>query len=82
MELSWKYNLFILQDVLPLVIVHPVWARTRPDQPNDTHTGWQFGQPDVPQSNPRGLGEFRFSDVTGDYVNGASYVRDLYDIAG
>jgi glutathionyl-hydroquinone reductase len=32
-----------LEDDISVSIVHPVWRRTRPDDPNDFHTGWFFG---------------------------------------
>lgn len=46
-----------LEDVIALSIVHPVWARTRPDE--DEHCGWQFrAQSDAPVTNPVGKGSF------------------------
>jgi glutathionyl-hydroquinone reductase len=32
-----------LQNAITVTVVHPVWQRTRPDDPNDLHTGWFFG---------------------------------------
>jgi len=31
-----------LTDVIGLSVVHPTWARSRPDDENDLHCGWQF----------------------------------------
>ena len=36
-------------------MTHPTWQRTRPDDPNDEHTGWTFASPDDPPfSSPTG----------------------------
>lgn len=32
-----------LEDVISYTVVHPTWRRTRPEDPEDTHTGWIFG---------------------------------------
>lgn len=44
-----------LQDVIGLSVTHPTWQRTRPDDPDDEHTGWTFASPnDPPFSSPTG----------------------------
>ncbi len=44
-----------LESVVDVAVTHPVWARTRPEDPNDTHAGWQFKQEsDAPVANPTG----------------------------
>ena len=45
-----------LEDAITVCVVHPVWARTRPDAgDDDTHAGWQFRAPhDPPVANPAG----------------------------
>lgn len=71
-----------LQDVIGLSVTHPTWAQTRPDDPEDHHTGWAFASPnDPPRSNPVGLGSFDCSGCIPDTVNGVAFVRDLYEIA-
>merc|ERR1712232_580139 len=72
-----------LDDVISISIVHPTWNRTRPDDPNDEHTGWHFKSPgDEPVSNSLGHGSFDCDDaLIPDTVNGAKTVRDLYELA-
>ena len=36
-----------LEDTITLTVVHPTWQRTRPELPDDLHTGWVFGKPAV-----------------------------------
>ncbi|GAX81783.1 hypothetical protein CEUSTIGMA_g9211.t1 [Chlamydomonas eustigma] len=77
-------NLKGLQDVIGLSIVHPTWQRTRPDHPEDHHTGWAFvSEGDEPlYSSPGGNGPFTNEGCIPDHVNEAKFVRDLYDMAG
>jgi len=72
-----------LDDVISISIVHPTWNRTRPDDPNDEHTGRHFKSPgDEPVSNSLGHGSFDCDDaLIPDTVNGAKTVRDLYELA-
>ena len=64
-------------------MVHPTWERTRPDDPNDGHTGWVFRSPDDPPiSNPAGKGCFSCVGCIPDPHNAAKSVRDLYELAG
>lgn len=70
-----------LEGVVGLSVAHPTWAKTRPG--DETHTGWQFKDPkDDPVSNPAGFGSFGCQGCIPDTVNGASFVRDLYEAAG
>ena len=71
-----------LENVIGMTVVHPTWARTRPDDEKDTHCGWQFGEPGVPVVSVSGNGSFAFDDVTPDPYCGAKYIRDLYDKSG
>jgi hypothetical protein len=44
-----------LQDVIGVSVTHPTWQRTRPDSPDDKHTGWAFVAPeDAPLSSSTG----------------------------
>lgn len=65
-------------------IVHPTWAKTRPDDESDAHCGWQFKNPgDSPVPNPLGHGSFECDDaLVPDTVNGCKSIRELYDLAG
>lgn len=35
-----------LDSVISMTIVHPTWRKTKPEDPEDTHIGWIFGNPD------------------------------------
>lgn len=72
-----------LQDAIAVSVVHPTWQRTRPDDPSDEHTGWTFRAPnDKPVSSSTGHGSFDCAGCVPDPVNGARFVRDLYERAG
>lgn len=61
-----------------LSVTHPTWQRTRPDQ--DGHTGWAFASPgDPPLSSSTGHGSFPCDGCVPDPINGARFVRDLYE---
>lgn len=71
-----------LEGAIGLSVTHPTWARTRPDNPEDKHTGWMFASPDGPPiSNPAGHGSFDCEGCIPDTVNKAKFVRDLYEMA-
>lgn len=60
---------------------HPVWQRTRPNDPDDTHTGWVFRSPeDLPLQNSAGRGQFDCEGCVPD-ERGTRSVRDLYEAA-
>jgi glutathionyl-hydroquinone reductase len=74
-----------LQDAITVTVVHPVWQRTRPDDPNDLHTGWFFGS-----SSEEGLtnadghgGPFptAFANNEPDPHGNAVSIRDVYERA-
>lgn len=70
-----------LQDVIGLSVTHPTWQHTRPGQ--DEHTGWAFAGPrDPPLSSSTGHGSFGCEGCIPDTVNGAKFVRDLYEKVG
>ena len=73
-----------LEGVISHSVVHPTWARTRPDDPNDEHCGWQFrAQGDAPVANSLGHGSFECdAALIPDTVNGFKTLRDLYESAG
>ncbi|KAI7842386.1 hypothetical protein COHA_004025 [Chlorella ohadii] len=74
-------NMKGLTDVIGLSVTHPTWQRTRPDQ--DEHCGWAFAAPgDAPFSSPTGHGSFACDGCIPDTVNGAKFVRDLYQKSG
>lgn len=71
-----------LQGMIGLSIVHPVFQRTRPNDPEDQHIGWVFANPkETPWlSGPSGLGQYSSEGAIPDTVNSAQYVRDLYEM--
>eukprot|EP00667_Euglena_gracilis_P013883 EG_transcript_14349 len=72
-----------LDHVVGLSVVHPTWQRTRPDNEEDEHTGWAFRAPtDPPLSSSTGHGSFPCDGCIPDPLNGAKFIRDLYDLAG
>ena len=72
-----------LESAISVSVVHPTWGKTRPDDDSDEHHGWQFKDvTDPPVSNPAGYGSFDCKGCVPDFVNGVSFVRDLYDKVG
>jgi len=71
-----------LQGVIGLSVTHPTWQRTRPEDEADQHTGWTFKAPtDPPLSSSTGHGSFPCDGCVPDPINGAKFVRDLYELA-
>jgi len=72
-----------LSDAIGHSIVHPTWARTRPDDQDDMHCGWHFRNPgDDPVPNSLGHGSNECDDANvPDSANGAKTIRDLYEMA-
>ena len=71
-----------LENAIGMTVCHPTWERTRPNDENDSHAGWVFGEPGVPKVSRLGYGNFVFDDIQPDTLNGATFVRDLYDMVG
>lgn len=59
-----------LQDAIPVTVVHPVFARSRPDNPEDQHVGWKFS---TAEQDPD------FPECTADPIFGAAFLRDIYE---
>jgi len=72
-----------LEDAIGYSVVHPTWNPTKPDDPEDAHTGWHFKNPgDEPLTNALGHGSFDCDDaLIPDTINGAKTIRDLYELA-
>ncbi|GLD92480.1 hypothetical protein PINS_up001039 [Pythium insidiosum] len=72
-----------LQDIVDVTIVHPVFQRTRPDDAEDTHTGWAIVDPKATPflAGPTGVGQYSSEGCSPDPVHGAKFVRDLYERA-
>ncbi|CAI5732880.1 unnamed protein product [Peronospora destructor] len=71
-----------LQDIIGLSVVHPMFQRTRPNDPEDEHMSWAFVDPKKTPSlpGPSGLGQYSSEGAIPDTVNNAQYVRDLYEM--
>ena len=75
-----------LEDVITVTYLHPTWRLTKPEDVEDKHRGWVFGDPDgEPFSNTiqRG-GPFPavYPGNEPDPLFGAQSIRDMYDRAG
>lgn len=71
-----------LEDKIGVSVTHPTWQRTRPDNKEDEHCGWAFKAPgDPPVSSSTGFGSFGCEDCIPDTINGAKFVRDLYELS-
>lgn len=76
-------NLKGLQDVISMTSVHPTWQRTKPDNPNDQHTGWVFRAVNDPPVVPvSGFGAISCEGCAVDPINGVKTVRELYELVG
>ena len=72
-----------LEDVLDVAVTHPVWGKTRPNDPNDAHAGWRFVKPGTVVTGPSGRGAFEAdARCSATACEGAEFVRDLYEICG
>lgn len=77
-----------LEDCISVTVVHPTWQRTRPNDPNDNHCGWFFGNPNdnpsivkIMNSDGNG-GPFlpAYPDNTMDPLDvNAKSIRDVYE---
>ncbi|KAG7374417.1 glutathione S-transferase, C-terminal-like protein [Nitzschia inconspicua] len=75
-----------LEDVIDVTVVMPVWKKTKPEDPDDKHTGWVFADPNgEPYRNTIGLGGPFQPSLPGNepdpFYNSYS-VRELYERAG
>mmetsp|Transcript_7029 Transcript_7029/g.17637 ORF Transcript_7029/g.17637 Transcript_7029/m.17637 type:complete len:783 (-) Transcript_7029:196-2544(-) len=74
-----------LEDVISVTIVHPTWRHTNPNDPNDRHRGWIFGDPNgKPFHNTMGRGgpfPPAYPDNAPDPILNAYSVRNLYEHA-
>lgn len=59
-------------------IVHPTWQKTRPK--DDDHSGWVFAKDGEEKQSVLGYGSFKGDGLIPDTVNGASTVRELYEM--
>ena len=75
-----------LEDVISVTAVMPIWQRTKPDNPDDSHCGWIFGNVDgAPLQNSIGLGgpfPSHYPENDPDPNLGAKSVREIYELVG
>lgn len=74
-----------LEDAISVTVVHPIWKKTKPDDPNDSHSGWVFGNKDGEEfSNALGEGGPFPACFPGNdpepFFNSSS-IRELYEKA-
>jgi hypothetical protein len=74
-----------LQDVISVTFVHPTWRLTNPNNPEDKHRGWVFGDPHgkpFPNTIGRG-GPFpsAYRDTEPDPIFNAYSIREIYERA-
>ena len=75
-----------LEDVISVTKVMPVWQRTKPDDEEDTHTGWVFADPEG-EAHPNSIGlggpfPSSYPENEPEPEFGVRSVRDLYEKAG
>jgi len=73
-----------LEHAISHSIVHPTWAKTKPDDDTDGHCGWVYRTPgDEPLPNTLGHGSNICDDalLPDPFTNVAS-IRDLYELVG
>eukprot|EP00536_Pseudo-nitzschia_multiseries_P004105 jgi/Psemu1/187342/e_gw1.67.110.1 len=74
-----------LEDIISVTIVHPTWRHTNPNDPNDRHRGWIFGDPGgKPFHNTMGRGgpfPPAYPDNAPDPILNAYSVRNIYEHA-
>lgn len=76
-------SLLGLDGVVGVSIVHPTWARTKPEDEADKHCGWVFHEEGkVPMSSPIGNGEIPSDGCTVDHVLGKKTLREVYEHSG
>lgn len=74
-------NLKGLEDIVGLSVAHPVFQKTKPDDPSDSHLGWTFTDPAKMTTFVGADGiEYQTEGTIPDSVNGAIFVRDLYKL--
>ena len=75
-----------LEDVISITVVMPVWQRTKPDDPEDSHCGWVFSDPDGEHyPNAIGLGgpfPASYPENDPEPFYGSSTIRELYERLG
>ncbi|ETK95200.1 hypothetical protein L915_01852 [Phytophthora nicotianae] len=73
-------NLLGLEDVITLSVAHPIFQKTKPNDPNDEHKGWVFVDPAKSSTMVAANGEtYPTDDCVPDTVNHVTFVRDLYE---
>lgn len=75
-----------LESVISVTFVHPAWRLTNPEDPEDKHRGWVFGDPfGAPFQNTIGRGgpfPAAYANNDPDPVMNAFSIRELYEYAG
>uniref|UniRef100_A0A6B2LAT6 Uncharacterized protein n=1 Tax=Arcella intermedia TaxID=1963864 RepID=A0A6B2LAT6_9EUKA len=70
-----------LEGVIGVSIAHPVWGRTKPEDPKDQHIGWFLRGDEEPVQSALGRGSFLCKGAIPDHINHAKTIRELYEKA-
>jgi putative glutathione S-transferase len=74
-------NLKGLQDVIGLSVASPIYQKTKPDDPEDSHLGWTFVDPEKEATITAVNGKvYSTAGTIPDTVNHVKFVRDLYEL--
>jgi putative glutathione S-transferase len=74
-------NLKGLQDVISISVAAPIFQKTKPNDPEDSHMGWALVDPAKTPfiKGPDGK-EYSTAGSIPDTINNASFMRDLYEL--
>ncbi|GAB9473564.1 Glutathione s-transferase [Globisporangium polare] len=70
-----------LEDVVSVSVAHPIFQKTKPNDPTDSHCGWAFADP-AKSTTVTGFDgkEYSTEGCTPDAISNATYVRDIYEL--
>jgi len=74
-----------LEGAISHSVVHPTWAKTKPDDDADEHRGWVYRTPgqDAPLPNPLGHGAHEVDGACApDGATGCRSIREVYRAGG
>ncbi|KAG5181374.1 glutathione S-transferase [Tribonema minus] len=68
-----------LTDDIGVTVVAPTWQRTKPDDPQDGHSGWVFAEPGAALTPPSGHGSIKVTPLELDTIGPFKTIRDVYE---
>ncbi|GAB9476177.1 Glutathione s-transferase [Globisporangium polare] len=70
-----------LEDVVDVSVAHPIFQKTKPNDPQDVHEGWMFVDPTKePTITDANGSEYSTDGATVDPINNVRFVRDIYEL--